>query len=187
MSGRHPFIMAHIDGASRGNPGPAAYGVVVESEDGARLAAFSKTLGRTTNNVAEYQALLAALEFARAHHYPKLKVLSDSELLARQLQGTYKVKSPELKALYNRARDLIAQLEWFAIQHVRREENAMADGLANQALDGRPAISRKTRPAASTPRVIRTRATYRKGVLELHDPLSFAEGEELELEIRGKP
>src|SRR5579859_1774037 len=128
-------IIAHIDGASRGNPGPAAYGVVLESEDGTHLAALSKTLGHTTNNVAEYHALLAALEYAAEHRIRRLKVFTDSELLARQIQGAYKVRSPDLKPLYERARSAIARLESFSIQHVRREQNSEADRLANLALD----------------------------------------------------
>src|SRR5579859_2789886 len=128
-------IVAHIDGASRGNPGPAAYGVVLESEDGAPVATLSKTLGHTTNNVAEYHALLAALDYAVEHQVRCLKVLTDSELLARQIQGAYKVKSPDLKPLYEHARSTIARLESFSIQHVRREQNSEADRLANLALD----------------------------------------------------
>jgi ribonuclease HI len=181
--------VARIDGASRGNPGPAAYGVVIESEQGAPLAAFSKLLGRTTNNVAEYEGLIAALEYARAHDFSNLKVFSDSELVARQLQGTYKVKSAELKGLYERAKSLIAQLESFSVQHVRREKNAEADRLANQALDGAPGgqdRSAKAQPTPSTQGGIRATATYRKGVLKLRERLPFAEGEELELEVHRK-
>ncbi|HLY63509.1 MAG TPA: ribonuclease HI family protein [Terriglobia bacterium] len=129
-------VVAHIDGASRGNPGPAAYGVVLESHEGAPLATLSKAIGHTTNNVAEYHGLLAALEYAVEHDIRRLKVLSDSELMARQIQGAYKVKSPDLKPLYERARSAIARLESFSIQHVRREHNREADKLANLALDG---------------------------------------------------
>lgn len=131
-----PFqVVAHIDGASRGNPGPAAYGVVLESEDGAPLATLSKTLGHTTNNVAEYHALLATLDYAVEHQVRRLKVHTDSELLARQIQGVYKVRSPDLKPLHERARIAITRLESFSIQHVRREQNSEADRLANLALD----------------------------------------------------
>jgi ribonuclease HI len=132
----HPIsVVAHIDGASRGNPGPAAYGVVMESEDGTPLATCSKTLGHATNNFAEYHALLAALEYAIEHKVGRLNVLTDSELLARQIQGAYKVRSPDLKPLYDRARSAIARLESFSIQHVCREQNSEADRLANLALD----------------------------------------------------
>lgn len=131
----HSHVVAHIDGASRGNPGPAAYGVVLENEDGTPLITLSKTLGHTTNNVAEYHGLLAVLEYAQEHQVHRLKVLTDSELMARQIQGAYKVKSPDLKPLYERARILIARLESFSIQHVRREHNREADKLANKVLD----------------------------------------------------
>ena len=135
MPAHNDSVVAHIDGASRGNPGPAAYGVVIESEDGTPLATCSKTLGHTTNNVAEYHGLLAALEYAVERKIRRLKVLTDSELLARQIQGVYKVRSPDLKPLHDRARSAIAQLESFTIQHVRREQNSEADRLANLALD----------------------------------------------------
>jgi ribonuclease HI len=128
-------LVAHIDGAARGNPGPAAYGVVVESADGAPRAAFSRCLGRATNNVAEYEALLAALEYALNQPARRLVVLSDSELLVRQLEGRYKVKSPGLKPRFERAREMIARLQSFRIRHVPRSQNAPADRLANQALD----------------------------------------------------
>ena len=101
---KSPEVIAHIDGASRGNPGPAAYGVVMESADGSRLAGFSGYLGKATNNVAEYQALLAALEYALSNHYLRVHVQTDSELLARQIEGVYKVKSPGLKPLQEQAR-----------------------------------------------------------------------------------
>ena len=131
-----PAIVARIDGASRGNPGPAAYGVVIETADGERLATLAKRLGQTTNNFAEYAALLATLEYALQHRYLRVKAFSDSELLVRQMQGAYKVKSLDLKPLYERARAMVAQLESFDIQHVPREQNREADQLANQALDG---------------------------------------------------
>ncbi|PYV14362.1 MAG: ribonuclease H [Acidobacteria bacterium] len=128
-------IVIHIDGASRGNPGPAAYGVVAESEDGKPVAAFSKYLGEATNNRAEYQALVAALDFARSNGYRRLLVLSDSELLVRQMRGEYKVKSDGLKPLWERARRAAAAFESWSIRHVPREQNRESDRLANQALD----------------------------------------------------
>ncbi len=128
-------IVIHIDGASRGNPGPAAYGVVAESEDGKPVAAFSKYLGETTNNQAEYQALLAALDFACSNGYRRLRILSDSELLVRQMRGEYKVKSDGLKPLWERARRAAMAFDNWSIRHVPREENRESDRLANQALD----------------------------------------------------
>ena len=97
-------VTVHIDGASRGNPGPAAYGVVMESSGGERLAGLSESVGVATNNVAEYRALLAALEYALGHHYLRLRVCTDSELLALQVQGVYRVKSPGLQPLHQQAR-----------------------------------------------------------------------------------
>src|SRR5580658_5698225 len=130
-----PEIIAHIDGGSRGNPGPAAYGVAIETAQGLPVTAFAKFIGRTTNNAAEYQGLLAALEYALAHGHPRLRVLTDSELMARQISGQYKVRSRDLKPLYEKARAMIAQMESFSIRHVYREQNREADRLANEAMD----------------------------------------------------
>jgi probable phosphoglycerate mutase len=130
-----PKVIVHIDGGSRGNPGPAAYGVVIDSADGSRLAAFSGYLGKATNNVAEYQGLIAALDHVLRKHYLRVHVRTDSELLELQIKGVYKVKSPGLKPLHERALELISRLESFSIEHVPRERNREADGLANRALD----------------------------------------------------
>jgi ribonuclease HI len=135
---RKPFdIIANIDGGARGNPGPAAYGVVVRSAQGSVLAELAQYLGIQTNNVAEYSGLLAALDYAVRENHGSLKVLSDSELLVRQMLGEYKVKNPALKELYDRARALARKLDRFSIEHVRREQNRDADRLVNQALDNR--------------------------------------------------
>jgi ribonuclease HI len=130
-----PEIVAHIDGGSRGNPGPAAYGVAIKTAQGQAVTAFAKFLGKATNNFAEYQGLLAALEYALGHGYPRLRVLTDSELMARQISGRYKVRSPDLKPLHEKAQAMIARLESFSIRHVYREQNREADRLANQAMD----------------------------------------------------
>jgi ribonuclease HI len=179
-----PEIVVHIDGASRGNPGPSAYAVVMESAGGSPLAAFSKFLGKATNNFAEYQALLAALEYAVSHQQRRIRVLTDSELLARQITGQYKVKHPALKPLHEQARRLIARLEGFSIEHVPREQNREADRLVNQALDA--AGAGPGRPAALAPGPLRTSATYQKGILKPHQQLPLEEGEEVEVEIRRK-
>jgi len=134
---RENMYSANIDGAARGNPGPASYGVVVRDPRGAVLARLSKSLGRATNNVAEYFALIAALDYAAAHGIPALRVESDSELLVRQMCGLYKVKSRELRPLFERAVKMSRWLEAFVIEHVPRERNREADALANQALDKR--------------------------------------------------
>ncbi|HXE91965.1 MAG TPA: ribonuclease HI family protein [Terriglobales bacterium] len=128
-------LVARVDGGARGNPGPAAYGVVIEDASGRKLAELSEYLGHQTNNHAEYRGLIAALDYARAHGHSALRVLADSELLVRQMRGQYKVKSPELRPLFERARGLAAQLDWFAIEHVPREQNRAADRLANDAMD----------------------------------------------------
>jgi ribonuclease HI len=130
-------IKANIDGGARGNPGPAAYGVVVRNAKGEILAELAEYLGNQTNNFAEYSGLLAALEYAVREKYPSLKVLSDSELLVKQMKGQYRVKNPGLLELYERARALVRKLEHFSIDHVLREYNRDADRLVNQVLDSR--------------------------------------------------
>ena len=135
---RGPFaIVANIDGGARGNPGPAAYGVVIRNAQGQVLAEWGEHLGVQTNNVAEYSGLVAALEYAAREKYPSLRVLSDSELLVRQVRGEYKVKNPALKELYDRAQALARKLQKFSIEHVLRERNKEADRLVNQVLDSR--------------------------------------------------
>src|SRR6202045_4879749 len=141
------YLIAHSDGGARGNPGPAGYGVVIQDEAGKKVAALSQYLGHQTNNFAEYQGLIAALEYAIEHGHKALKVVSDSELLVRQIKGIYKVKNLTLKELHARAKELIVQLEWFSIDHALREHNREADELANQAMD------KGTGRASSTARV----------------------------------
>jgi len=129
------YLIAHSDGGARGNPGPAGYGVVIQDQAGRKVAALSEYLGHQTNNFAEYQGLIAALEYAVEHRPRALKVISDSELLVRQIKGIYKVKNSTLQELHGRAKELIAQLEWFSIDHALREHNREADELANAAMD----------------------------------------------------
>lgn len=129
------YLIAYTDGGARGNPGPAGFGVVVQDEAGHKVASLSQYLGHQTNNVAEYQGLIAALEYAAQHEPKALKVISDSELLVKQIRGEYKVKNPTLQDLHARAKQLIRQLDWFSIQHVLRGKNAEADRLANEAMD----------------------------------------------------
>jgi probable phosphoglycerate mutase len=209
-------IVAHIDGGSRGNPGPAAYGVAIETAQGRAVTAFAKFIGETTNNFAEYQGLLAALEYALSHGYPRLRVLTDSELMARQISGRYKVRSPDLKPLHDKAQAMIARLESFSIRHVYREQNREADRLANQAMDDaeRGIVPREPAPHALTPHLPASRApepqapassalppsasktpppkplcisaTFQHGALHPHTQLPLLDGEEVELEIRRK-
>ncbi len=146
--------IANIDGASRGNPGPAAYAVVLRDAEGKIVLELAKKIGRETNNVAEYYALLAALDYAVNQGIGALRIRSDSELLVRQMQGRYKVKSPELKPLHERASKLARQVGYFMIEHVRRELNRDADALANVALDSGNVSNATLAPAAppATPR-----------------------------------
>jgi ribonuclease HI len=129
------YLVAHSDGGARGNPGPSGYGVVIKDESGRKVAALSEYLGHQTNNFAEYQGLIAALEYALKHGPKALKLISDSELLVRQIKGIYKVKNATLQDLHARAKELIKQLDWFSIGHALREHNQEADRLANEAMD----------------------------------------------------
>lgn len=192
---------AHIDGASRGNPGPASYAVILEGPEGNAVLELSKYIGRETNNVAEYYGLITALDYATSHGIKRLRIRSDSELLVRQMQGRYKVKSPDLKPLHERAAKLARALERFEIDYVPREQNRDADRLANAALDrteGRgsgPAASPgagggdKKRSAVSSvdgksPHETRhVRAHYVGGVLVPFEPLDLAEGAEVAFEL----
>jgi ribonuclease HI len=193
--------VANIDGASRGNPGPASYAVVLRDPQGKIALELAKNIGRETNNVAEYFALLAALDYATSHHISALRIRSDSELLVRQMQGRYKVKSADLKPLHERAAKLARQLQYFAIEHVRRELNRDADALANVALDsaGVPKFEdRKTRiePAKLEPHAASApthsherssrplRARFVNGTFVPAEPVNLPEGSEVILDIR---
>ncbi|MGH9595840.1 MAG: ribonuclease HI family protein, partial [Edaphobacter sp.] len=129
------WINAHCDGGARGNPGPAGFGALIQDDHGTILAELSDFLGIRTNNYAEYSGLLASLQYALDHHHPRLRVVSDSELMVKQIQGKYKVNSPDLKPLWQDARNRIAKLEAFEISHALRHKNKDADRLANEAMD----------------------------------------------------
>ena len=141
------WITAHCDGGARGNPGPAGYGAEITGPDGSVLAELSEYLGHRTNNYAEYSGLLASLQYALDHHHPRLRVISDSELMVKQIQGKYKVNSPDLKPLWQEAKKRIARLEAFEISHALRHKNKAADALANQAMDR----GMKRSPAPNSP------------------------------------
>ncbi|MFC1967180.1 ribonuclease HI family protein [Chloroflexota bacterium] len=126
----------HTDGAARGNPGPAAIGATIRDEPGNLHAAISQCIGVTTNNQAEYRAVIAALEKAAGLGICHVDLKSDSELVVKQLKGQYRVKNAALKPVYQRAKQLIESLESFRITHIPRSQNAEADALANKALDG---------------------------------------------------
>ena len=128
-------IVAYIDGGARGNPGPAGYGVRIEDEHGTAIDEFNGFLGTSTNNVAEYNGLLAALRYAQEHGHRIVHIKSDSELLVKQMRGEYRVKNPGLQPLYNQARVMALGLDRIVYEHVRREQNKDADRLANLAMD----------------------------------------------------
>ena len=202
--------VANIDGASRGNPGPASYAVVLRDPSGKIVLELAKNIGRETNNVAEYYALLAALDYATSHDIRGLRIRSDSELLVRQMQGRYKVKSADLKPLHERAAKLARQIQYFVIEHVRRELNSDADALANIALDQaserRTVKSETAKPlpssrggsqhtaakgSAEVPQTsshsvrasLKIRARFQHGVLVPTEPLDLPEGSEVTLDV----
>jgi ribonuclease HI len=129
------WINAHCDGGARGNPGPAGYGAQIVDDSGAVIAELSEFLGFKTNNFAEYSGLLGCLNYALEHGHPRLRVVSDSELMVKQIQGKYQVKSPDLKPLFEEAKRRIAKLDGFQISHALRAKNKEADRLANEAMD----------------------------------------------------
>src|SRR4029077_21254848 len=201
--------VANIDGASRGNPGPASYAVALRDPSGKIVLELAKNIGRETNNVAEYYALLAALDYATSHGIRALRIRSDSELLVRQMQGRYKVKSADLKPLHERASKLARQLEYFAIEHIPREMNRDAAGLANKSLDqaGVPKFeshnsksehrpntmprvtsnSASPSPLAARRSPLSIRARFVKGVLVPVEALDLSEGAEVTIELRVPP
>ena len=180
----HRYLIAHSDGGARGNPGPAGYGVAINNESGKKIATLSEYLGHQTNNFAEYQGLIAALEYALEHGPKALKVISDSELLVRQIKGIYKVKNPMLQDLHARAKELIAQLDWFSIGHALREHNQEADRLANEAMDrgmGRRAGTAASLPQSFAPRELE--GIVRGGKIELTRG-SLPDGTRVEVRVK---
>ena len=144
-------LTIHFDGGSRGNPGPASAGVVIQDADTANpVHEAGYFLGRCTNNVAEYQGLIHSLEQAEVLGGKSLNIHSDSELLVRQITGQYRVKSPDLKPLYDRAIQLLRGFDKWKIQHVRREKNQRADELANLAMDHKADVTGDSPPAAGS-------------------------------------
>jgi ribonuclease HI len=183
-------LTAFSDGGARGNPGPAGYGVVIQDEAGRKIAALSEYLGHQTNNFAEYQGLIAALEYAVKNGHKALKVVSDSELLVRQIKGIYKVKNAALKDLHARAKELIAQLDWFSIGHVLRGHNQEADKLANAAMD--KGMGRKNVGAGvlasptSAPERQEFNGIVRSGKIELLDG-SLPDGTRVQVRAKSSP
>jgi ribonuclease HI len=207
-----PAWRANIDGGSRGNPGPAAYGVVIRNPRGEIVARLKKYIGRTTNNVAEYYGLIAALDYAQSNNVRALHIESDSELLVKQMRGQYKVKSADLQPLFERAKKMSQSLASFRISHVYREQNREADALANEAMNevsGAPRVENgksKTGGSTNQPskyfdgkllspedlqkeqsygRELRPiRARFRSGVLYLLEDLNLPDGCEVEIFIK---
>jgi ribonuclease HI len=178
---------ANIDGGSRGNPGPAAYGVVIRDANGEIVARLKKYIGQGTNNFAEYFGLIAALDYAQTHGVRALRIESDSELLVNQMRGRYKVKSADLRPLFERARKIAQGFESFRIDHVYREQNREADTLVNQALDETSRAPTSAGPAAKAPardETMRVAARYNNGQLQPYQPLDLPEGTEVELLLR---
>jgi ribonuclease HI len=135
VTGPAGLLQIHIDGGSRGNPGPAGYGVYVQDATGTEVAGLYGFLGVATNNVAEYQGLIQGLRFALERGARQVRVFSDSELVVKQIGGTYKVKHPGMIPLHREARDLLRRFDGWSVTHVPREQNREADRLANRALD----------------------------------------------------
>src|SRR5215210_4212488 len=129
------LITVEFDGGSRGNPGPAGIGVVLRAADGTPLVTLGRFIGRATNNVAEYKALITALQKAKELGAKRIKVLGDSELIVKQMRGEYRVKNPDLRVLYDEAQELYESFDAATIDHNYREDNSLADKLANLAMD----------------------------------------------------
>jgi ribonuclease HI len=191
---------ANIDGGSRGNPGPAAYGVVIRDGRGEVVAKLKKYIGRMTNNVAEYYGLIAALDFAESHGVRAIRIESDSELLVKQMRGQYKVKSEDLRPLFERAQKMSKAFDSFRIEHVYREQNREADALANEALDetegktSGSAAAKKTEPASSKsmpsssqPEPRKIQARFRGGVLYLLEDVELPDGMVVDVSIHLRP
>ena len=205
---------ANIDGGSRGNPGPAAYGVVIRDGRGEIVAKLKKYIGRMTNNVAEYYGLIAAMDYAQSHAIRALRIESDSELLVKQMRGLYKVKSEDLRPLFERAQKMSKGFDSFRIEHVYREQNREADALANEALDetegkasgsaaakktelagsktssaspkSEPARS-KTEAVSSKPEPRKIQARFRGGVLYLLEDVELPDGMVVDVSIHLRP
>ena len=192
---------ANIDGGSRGNPGPAAYGVVIRDASGDLVAKLKKYIGRFSNNVAEYYGLIAALDYAHEKKIRALRVESDSELLVKQMRGQYKVKSGDLQPLFERAKKMSLGFESFRIDHVYREQNREADALVNEALDaaegvvpGGAAAKKAAAPPPAKPELPigkpeprRIKARFRSGVLYLLEDVELPDGMVVDVSIHLLP
>lgn len=151
-------ITIEFDGGSRGNPGPAGIGVVLRAQDGTPLVTFGRFIGRATNNVAEYRALILGLEKAKELGAKKIIIRGDSELIIRQMRGEYRVKSPELKQLYDEAQFLYHQFDEARIDHNYREKNTLADRLANLAMDRKAEVTEAAESPVDAPAPLESKA-----------------------------
>ncbi|HET7103541.1 MAG TPA: ribonuclease HI family protein [Terracidiphilus sp.] len=165
------WYTAHCDGGSRGNPGPAAYGAIVQDPQGLVVAHLSEFLGRQTNNFAEYSGLLAVLGWSLEHGVRSLRVISDSELMVNQMKGRYKVASPVLRPLWHEAKRRVARLERFELRHTLRDGNKEADRLANEAMDkgSGKAAEIAGQPEKGRPASQQLEGVVREGVVHLLD------------------
>ena len=154
-------ITVQFDGGSRGNPGPAGIGVVLRAEDGTPLVTLGKYIGRATNNVAEYTALIEGLRKGKELGAKRIVVRGDSELVVRQLLGQYRVKSPDLKDLYDEAKLLLRQFESAKVEHNYREKNTLADKLANLAMDRRAEVTDADPSPIDQPAAVESRMGHR--------------------------
>jgi ribonuclease HI len=151
-------ITLQFDGGSRGNPGPAGIGVVLRAPDGTALVTLGRFIGRATNNVAEYKGLITALEKARELGARRIKVLGDSELIVKQMRGEYRVKNPDLRVLYDEAQDLFHSFAAATIDHNYREDNSLADRLANLAMDRKADVTDADDSPLTAPAAVATQA-----------------------------
>lgn len=151
MSIQDELITVHFDGGSRGNPGPAGVGVVLRAADGTALVTLGRFIGHATNNVAEYRGLITALEEAKKLGARKILICGDSELIVKQMRGEYRVRNPGLLGLYEEARHLLHQFDEAKIEHNLRHKNALADKLANLAMDRRVDVTDAEETSLETP------------------------------------
>ena len=176
-------IIAHIDGGSRGNPGPAAAGFLLEDSNGTQLRAKGCVLGRTTNNVAEYTGFVKALEAARSFKPEQLVVFSDSELLVKQINGQYRVKSELIKPLYEQAVDLLSGFKNWKVRHITRDKNKQADSLVNEALDAGHDIEARLKPVSKKEKPIRLGVLISGGGTTLINILKYINEDKLNAEV----
>ncbi len=150
-------LTLEFDGGSRGNPGPAGIGIVIRAHDGTSLITLGRFIGRATNNVAEYKALITAMEEAKKLGAKNILIRGDSELIIKQMRGEYRVKHPDMKVLYEEAQELIHQFEYAKIEHNLRHKNELADKLANLAMDRKKDVTDVNESPLDVPAAVATK------------------------------